>query len=150
MNKKGVTLIELLIVIGIIGILAMIALPAYIGQQKNATRTEAYSNLQNLRLLEEQFYAENARYTVSLGTCAKDNPGNVLQIQQGGAAADPTNALPGFKPGSGLSYSYCIQQNIKLDVTAQTPCFRASAYGNTGSRVNNDVFRIDCNNDRNF
>jgi hypothetical protein len=33
----------------------MIAIPAYVGQQKNAARTEAYSNLQNLRLLEEQF-----------------------------------------------------------------------------------------------
>ena len=76
MDKKGVTLIELLIVVAIMGILAMIAVPAYIGQQKSAARTEAYSNLQNLRLLEEQFFAENARYTVNLGTCAANNPGN--------------------------------------------------------------------------
>ena len=62
MNKKGITLIELLIVIAIIGILAAIAVPAYIGQQRNAARTEAYSNLQNLRLLEEQYYAENGCY----------------------------------------------------------------------------------------
>ena len=152
LSKTGFTLIELMIVVAIIGIIAMIGLPAYIGQQKRAARTEANSNLQNLRLLEEQFYAENARYTISLGACAKDKPGNVLQIQQGGAAPDPTNALPGFKPGpgSGLSYSYCLEQNIKLDGTALTPCFRASAYGNTGSRVINDTFQIDCNNNRNF
>jgi len=152
MDKRGVTLIELLIVVAIIGILAMIAVPAYIGQQKNAARTEAYSNLQNLRLLEEQFFAENARYTVNLGTCAASNPGNVAQIQQGGAAPDSTNALPGFKPGTGTTYSYCIQQNIRLDGTAQAtpPCFRASAFGNTGTRVAGDTFRIDCNNNRNF
>jgi prepilin-type N-terminal cleavage/methylation domain-containing protein len=152
MDQKGITLIELLVVVAIIGILAIIAVPAYIGQQKSAARTEAYSNLGNLRLLEEQFFAENARYTVNLGTCAASNPGNVAQIQQGGAAPDSTNALPGFKPGSGASYSYCIEQNINFNGAAQItpPCFRASAFGNTGTRVAGDTFRIDCNNNRNF
>ena len=148
MDKKGVTLIELIIVVAIIGILAMIAVPAYIGQQKNAARTEAYSNLQNLRLLEEQFFAENGRYTITLGTCAAGNPGNINTIQTGGG--DSTNALPGFKPGTGTSYSYCIQQDINLGGTAQVPCFRASAFGNTNTRVSGDIFRIDCNNNRNF
>jgi prepilin-type N-terminal cleavage/methylation domain-containing protein len=150
MDNKGLTLLELLIVIAIISILAMIAVPAYLGQQRNAARTEAFSNLQNLRLLEEQFFAEQARYTVSLGTCAQDNPNNTVQIRQGGAAPDPTNALPGFNPGSGLSFSYCIEQNINLAGAAQTPCFRASAFGNTGTRVAGEVFRIDCNNNRDF
>lgn len=140
MDKKGVTLVELIIVVAIIGILAMIAIPGYIGQQKRAARTEAYSNLQNLRLLEEQFFAENGAYTALTGTCAVDND-NVAAIQA---------VLPGFKPGSGLSFSYCIEHDKKLDDTAQTPCFRASAFGNTGSRVAGDTFRIDCNNDRNF
>ena len=148
MNKKGVTLIELIIVVAIIGILAVIAVPAYLGQQKGAARTEAYSNLQNLRLLEEQFFAENSRYTVNLGTCAADNPGNVNTIQTG--SGDPTNALPGFKPGTGGSFSYCTESNINLAGGAQTPCFRASAFGNTGTRVAGDTFRIDCNNNRNF
>jgi type IV pilus assembly protein PilE len=140
MNKKGITLIELLIVVAIIGILAMIAIPGYIGQQKRAARTEAYSNLQNLRLLEEQFFAENGDYTAATGTCAADND-NAAAIQA---------VLPGFKPGSGLSFSYCIEHDIKLDGTAQTPCFRARAFGNTGSRVASDTFAIDCNNNRDF
>lgn len=37
----------------------MAAIPAYVGQQKKAARTEAYANLQNLRLIEERYYAEN-------------------------------------------------------------------------------------------
>ncbi len=148
MNKKAFTLVELLIVLAIISILALIAVPAYIGQQKRAARTEAYSNLETLRLLQEQFFAENGRYTISLGTCAKDNPGNVNTIQTGGG--DPTNALPGFKPGNDTSYSYCIEQDIDLNGNAQTPCFRARAFGNTGTRVDGDEFMIDCNNNRNF
>ena len=150
MDKKGFTLIELIITIAIIGILAAIAIPAYIGQQKRAARTEAYSNLQNLRLLEEQFMAENGRYTVSLGDAAKDKPGNVAIIQAGGSPADPTNALRGFRPGSDVAFSYYIEQNINLAGAAQTPCFRATAVGNSGTRVDGDTFAIDCNNNRTF
>ncbi len=140
MNKKGFTLVELLIVLAIISILALIAIPAYIGQQKRAARTEAYSNLETLRLLEEQFFADNGDYTASAGTCAADN-NNIAAIQA---------LLPGFRPGNDTSFSYCIEQNIDLNGNAQTPCFRASAFGNTGTRVAGDTFRIDCNNNRNF
>mgnify|MGYP001569025654 CR=1 FL=1 len=140
MNNKGVTLIELIIVVAVIAILAMIAIPGYIGQQTRAARAEAFTNLESLRLLEEQFFAENGAYTAALGVCAADN-NNVAAIQA---------QLPGFQPGTGLSYSYCIQQNIRLDGAAQIPCFRASAFGNTGTRVAGDIFRIDCNNNKNF
>ena len=142
-KNRGFTLTELLIVIAIIGILAAIAIPAYVGQQKRAARTEAYSNLQNLRLLEEQFFAENGAYTASAA--------NVAAIQV---------LLPGFRPGTGLSFDYAITQNVALTppvavpyggaTVAQTPCFVAIATGAAGSRVDGDVFAIDCNNVRNF
>jgi len=149
MDKKGFTLTELLIVLAIISILVVISIPAYVGQQRSAARTEAYSNLQNLRLLEEQFFAENGGYTITLGTCAADNAVNVATIQTGGG--DATNALPGFRPGNGTSYSYCIEQDVDLNGNATaTPCFRASAFGNAGTRVAGDTFTIDCNNNRNF
>lgn len=144
MNRRGVTLIEMLIVVGIIGILAVIGVPAYLGHQKRATRTEAYTNLENLRLLQEQFFAENGRYTASKGVCAANNNGNIEIIQ---TAPD---AMARFQPGSGLNFSYCIEQNLALSGAAQTPCFRARAFGNTGTRVAGDTFGIDCNNNRSF
>src|SRR5512139_1664493 len=163
MNRKGFSLIELLIVIAIIGILAAIAIPGYLGQQRSAARSEAETNLLNLRLLEEQFFADRGSYTVSLGTELKDNPGNVQVIQEGGSPADPANALSGFKPGAGkgLGFSYWIVANMKIKdpskisqgklavgtgIEAQTPCFVAFAQGNTVSRVPGETFAIDCNN----
>jgi len=143
MNNKGFTLIELLIVISIIGILSVVAVTSYIGVTLKAARSEAYSNLGNLRLLEEQFFAENAIYTA--------NAADVDAIRA---------LLPGFRPGTGLSFNYAITQNVALTppvavpydgtTAAQDPCFVARATGIAGTRVAGDVFTIDCNNNRNF
>jgi len=143
MDKRGVTLIELIIVVAIIGILAMIAIPAYIGQQKSATRTEAYTNLENLRLLEEQYYAENACYYKTGGpppVCTNATLASVAAIQA---------FLPGFKPGTSLSFTYSITTNSAGPGGGIASCFVATATG-TGPRVTGEIYTIDCNNNRNF
>ena len=138
-----------MIVIAILGILAAIGWPSYLGQQKVAARTEAQANLQNLRLLEEQFYAENGNYAASTGAAGADQPGNVALINAVGV-------LPGFRPGPRLGFSYQIVQNQQITATDPiaygnlTPCFTAIATGNSSTRVTGDVFAIDCNNNRNF
>lgn len=136
-QKNGFTLIELLIVIVIIGVLAAISIPGYIGQQTRAARTEAYKNLEALRLFEEQFFAENASYTANI-------------------AGD----LPGFQTGQYTRFTYAITTAVALTTpvavpyaggtAVQTNCFVATATGNTGTRVAGDVFAIDCNNNKNF
>ena len=141
MNRNGFSLVELMIIVAIISILTMLSVPAYLGQQKRAARTEAYTNLENIRLLEEQFFAENGTYAAPLGICAKDNPGNVATIQ---------GILRGFRPGNSTMFSYCIELNINLNGTATSNCYRAQAFGNTGTRVDNDAFAIDCLNQRTF
>ena len=154
MRNKGFTLIELLITIAIIGILAGGAITAYIGVTLKAARSEAYSNLESLYLLEEQRKSDTGDYTADSGTCDKDNPDNIDIIRCGPdkicGTLDDINALRGFKPTDTGSYSYCIENNIDLAGAAQDPCFRASAYGNSNSRVLGDLFMIDCNNTRNF
>lgn len=65
-NKKGFTLIELMIVVAIIGILAAIAIPNFLNYQCKAKQTEAKTSLGNVRMAEEAYYAEYDTYSSTL------------------------------------------------------------------------------------
>lgn len=98
MKKKGFTLVELMVVVTIIGILAAIAIPVYRGQQKKAVAQEALTNLQSIRLLAEQYYAENGRYlptdsTVLYYRSPRSTAANITLQTQG-------SGYSGFQPGN--------------------------------------------------
>src|SRR5512133_1777879 len=57
-NRKGFTLVELMIVVAIIGILAAIAIPNFLNFRLKAKTSEAKSNLGAIRSTEVAFFAE--------------------------------------------------------------------------------------------
>ena len=86
-DEKGFTLIELLVVILIIGILAAIALPAFLNQRSKAQDTEAKSAARTAQTALETFYTDEQTYVGATdgaaGTLVKIEPA----LNEGVAAA---------------------------------------------------------------
>jgi len=64
-NQRGVTLIELMIVVVIVAILGTVAVPAYRNYVMRAQRTDATTALMRLAAAQEKFYMQNNTYTVN-------------------------------------------------------------------------------------
>ena len=61
-NKKGFTLIELMIVVAIIGILAAIAIPNFLKFQAKSKQSEAKTNLKAILTAETSYFGEYNTY----------------------------------------------------------------------------------------
>jgi type IV pilus assembly protein PilA len=94
-DEKGFTLIELLVVILIIGILAAIALPAFLNQRTKAQDTEAKSKARTAQTALETLYVNEQSYASAADQTelAKIEP----SLNEGPALTLPTHAKDTWK-----------------------------------------------------
>ena len=65
-HQRGATLLEIMVVVAIIAIVASIGYPSYMGYVTRSNRTAAKSLLLQIADRQEQFFANNKRYTDDL------------------------------------------------------------------------------------
>lgn len=70
-HARGFTLLEIMVVLAIVGILAAIAYPSYLGAVRKAKRAEGRAALMQLMQQQERYYSQNTSY-ISFSSASTD------------------------------------------------------------------------------
>jgi type IV pilus assembly protein PilE len=122
-NRKGFTLIELMIVVVIIGILAALAIPRFMTATTKAKQSEAKGVLKQVYTMQRTYFQQHGTYVA-----AADN-----------AAAGW--ATIGVEIPAGAVYTYAC--TITGGGGAGAATFTATATANIDDDATNDVWQID-------
>jgi len=120
-NRKGFTLIELMIVVVIIGILAALAIPRFMRSTTKAKQSEAKQLLKQIYTMQRAYRQEQDTYTCDGLTAS--------------SAAAAAFAPIGVDVGSTARYTYVM--------VAGVDAFTCTATANLDDDATNDVWTID-------
>jgi type IV pilus assembly protein PilA len=126
--KAGFTLVELMIVVGIIGLLAAIAVPNFISYQARSRRSEAYANLAAVARSQTTYHAERGEF-FEAGAWPNFAAYGGLSARKmdWDAASEVAYADLGWRPEGRVYYAY--DTNTGATPCTCSVCFTATAAG---------------------
>ncbi len=80
-RQRGLTLVELMVVVAVMAIIATVAYPLYTAQVQKSRRADAKVALETIAMAQERFYTINGGYTAILSTLqvSTGHPGRRLR-----------------------------------------------------------------------
>jgi type IV pilus assembly protein PilA len=138
-DEKGFTLIELLVVILIIGILAAIALPAFLNQRGKAQDTEAKSAARTAQTAMETWYTDEQDYSADEAALRAIEPA----LNEGVAGTDLV-VTPGAVDAAGDGYAIEVTSDTDNVFTITK---ESAANGSEVTRTCAPVSTFGCNSD---
>jgi type IV pilus assembly protein PilE len=126
-ENRGFSLTEVLITIAIVAILGAIAVPVYNGYISGSKRNEAKTNLHSLKLLLEQYYADNGQYCKKGDEPCNNKTYGYQENDTGTPSSETikTGYLTDFKP-KGATASKAVLYDYSISITTTTYTITAS------------------------
>ena len=125
-QRRGFTLIELMITVAIVGILASMAIAGFKQYQYRSKRTEAMTNLEALTKMEVSYFGE---YGIFYGAAPMPAGAPVPHKRTWDAVAQAEYSGLGYAPEGSVVYSYDVNDLPGDCACAVGSCFAASAVG---------------------
>lgn len=132
-EKKGFTLIELMIVVAIIGILAAIAIPNFLKFQAKAKQSEAKNNLSAIFTAEVSYFGEKNEFAATFANELNWAPEGTTRYEY---------FLTGTETITGSGANSATGMTAPTGVAVATNAFTAGASGNIDSDVTEDQWTI--------
>ncbi|MBN1334561.1 MAG: type II secretion system protein [Deltaproteobacteria bacterium] len=117
MERRGFTLVELMIVVAIIGILSALAIPNFFAMQNRARRAEVPVNVDGIRTAEIAYEAANDIFME-----LSEAPGGAMDKRVRAWTWPPDYEAIGFSPSGQVRGNYSAELYEIFDFTVRGQC----------------------------